>query len=322
MQRQRDPRLARHVERRREGHVGGGTEQAGQRLARRRVERAQRRRRLAEGRGEEHVDRPRSTSAIWRLICCSPCTAARYRPALSERPSSTSAQLSGSRSASVAARPEPLLPVADGPGVAAGPRLTKCPMKASPSTSSAASSTRWPSDSHSARRLRGRRDTVGVHVAPGGRRRHDRRCAAAPAPTSAAAANEAPRRGAPSRDRRAPDRPWRRGWRPSRGPSGSRRARHTRPPIMSPYCGRERVRGPASASDRPGRSTRPGCGWSHRRRWRAPPAPCPTATAAAEPPEEPPVECSVFHGIARRSEAARLGSSAGCRTRACSSCRR
>ena len=34
-----------------------------------------------------------------------------------------------------------------------------------------------------------------------------------------------------------------------------------------------------------------------RRRWRAPTATMPAATAAAEPPDEPPVEWSRFHGL-------------------------
>ena len=33
----------------------------------------------------------------------------------------------------------------------------------------------------------------------------------------------------------------------------------------------------------------------------------PEATAAAEPPDDPPVECSVFHGLRDGAEAARLG---------------
>src|SRR3974377_2309645 len=56
VQRKRDRRLARHVERRREGNVGRGAEQADEGLARWRVERAERRRRLAERRREQDVE--------------------------------------------------------------------------------------------------------------------------------------------------------------------------------------------------------------------------------------------------------------------------
>ena len=81
--------------------------------------------------------------------------------------------------------------------------------------------------------------------------------------------------GAPSRGRPEPDRPSRRGWRPSRAPSGSPRARRR----ARPSCRRTEAPAscvPASASTRRGRSMKRGSGWSHRRRWRAPPAPCPT----------------------------------------------
>ena len=75
---------------------------------------------------------------------------------------------------------------------------------------------------------------------------------------------------------------------------------------MSPYWGASELRPRVGFSP-----TRP----QHEAGMRIDPPPSlacaagtmPDATAAADPPEDPPVECSVFHGIARRAEAPRLG---------------
>ena len=65
----------------------------------------------------------------------------------------------------------------------------------------------------------------------------------------------------------------------------------------SPRPSARRRRGPATASARTGRSRRPGCGSSRRRRWRGRPARCPAATAAAAPPDEPPDVRPRSHGL-------------------------
>ena len=70
----------------------------------------------------------------------------------------------------------------------------------------------------------------------------------------------------------------------------------TRPPIRSPYCGASELRPRVGF-----KPTRP----QHEAGMRMEPPPSlawaagtiPDATAAAEPPEEPPVEWPVFHGL-------------------------
>src|SRR6516165_229586 len=83
---------------------------------------------------------------------------------------------------------------------------------------------------------------------------------------------------------------------------------HTRPPNRSPYWGASELRPRVGFSP-----TRP----QHEAgiRMEPPPSPpwaagtMPDATAAADPPEEPPVECSVFHGL--REAPKRRGSVVG-----------
>ena len=84
-----------------------------------------------------------------RLMRWSSCTDLRYWPPLTERPSSTRAQLSGSRSPSWAVRPTRDSQSSTAQALLQAHWLTKCAVKASPSTASAASSTLWPSDSQS-----------------------------------------------------------------------------------------------------------------------------------------------------------------------------
>ena len=185
-----------------------------------------------------------------------------------------------------------------------------------------ASSTWCPSDSHRSAAARTAatqsgcdrrcRSASSVRTAMRSRRRRAR-CRGGEGRAHAAAA--------PSTGRPAPGRPWRRGWPRCRAPSASRRARTTSPPIRSPYCGRQRV-APAGRLEPDQAAARRGdADGAARRRWRAPPAPCPTPPRRPSRPRSRRSSARCSTGCAwRRSAGAR--SSAECRARACSSCRR
>ena len=170
----------------------------------------------------------------------------------------------------------------------------------SPSTSKAgdASSTTWPSSSHSLRAGFGGRDAVRVH-----RRAAERlggeRDAQAPGRRADLVEERARGRRRDSRDRPARDRRSHRARRRCRARCARRRARpSTRP-------GSRRRRAPACcgcawSSGRTGRSTTPGCGSSRRRRWRGRAAPC-----APRPP--PPSRRSSRRRCASRSHGLRVG---------------
>src|ERR1700722_13154996 len=80
---------------------------------------------------------------------CNSCTETRYCAPLTERPSSMRAQLNGSTSPSATCRPNRFSQSAMAQALLQAHWFTKWVTKASPSTTSAASSTRCPSDSHS-----------------------------------------------------------------------------------------------------------------------------------------------------------------------------
>ena len=143
------PGLAGHVERRGEGHVGGGAEEAGQGFARRRVEGTQRRRRLTQRRRQQDVDALEvlgdPAAEALQLLHGPEVLAAVDRAAeLGEGPASAapgrSLQRPGPTRACQSSMAQALLQAH---------WLTKWVVKASPSTASAASSTRCPSDSQS-----------------------------------------------------------------------------------------------------------------------------------------------------------------------------
>ena len=116
----RRSRLSGHVEGRREGRVGGGAEEAGQRLARGRIEGAQRRRRLGERGREQDIDplevvgdlAADGLQLLHRDQILPPVDRATE---LDERPAQRFQVRLRGRSA------QPLLPVGRSPGIAAGP---------------------------------------------------------------------------------------------------------------------------------------------------------------------------------------------------------
>ena len=227
VQRQRDRRLAGHVERCGERHERRAAHHAAQRILRRRRHLTELHRRLGHRRREQQVKAVRPPAAP-RAACSFAATrlAAMYSAADTPRP--ISARRPGVRFDVVAAdgaasRRRPVIQIV--PASSWSPRRRRA--AGTPCSSNAVgcdSSTRWPSDSSSRAASVGRGDAVGMHRHVPPRARVIRPMRSRPGarrPRQRTAAPGAARR----TDRRASGRARRRASPPSRAPSASPRAR-------------------------------------------------------------------------------------------------